>query len=325
MVLLSLCTLLLVLRGGEARLAGQSIQPSPQPFGIFNGFIVPIYSQDEVGDEEVSRPTRHNMPEAVPPPIHKKVEQDSDNEEESVQLETVSGGWHGRNLIGEYDPAVDCLINSQPRQRHLYCPALAGESRESKQYCCGTINARYCCTAKDWQAELLAKQNPTLAVQKQGNMEYEDSREAWNEYDVLPPIDEFPLSASASPSIIDQIDDKVDDLPTWAVWLIVIGCIILGGLLAYIVLCVFYKFVCCSLRLLCCCCCCAEDKDSEERIVLVQDTHHYYQQHPGPSKKVHHVVTVESHQPVASAPASLYQNVTNMPPQQQKLYPALDQ
>jgi len=240
-------------------------------------------------------------------------------DEENIQTEVVSGGWHGRSLLpASYDPLVDCLISGETNEkRYLYCPALAESNGPDTQFCCGTQEARYCCSAKDWQSlhptdrplqeesglmkgysEKTGRQITMDDVMKEFNKDFdEDDAETIGEH------------------IVDDIQELSDSLPAWAQGLIIAGGILIGCILVYILLCCVWKLTCCSLRLLCCCCS-KKDKHDEEQAVLVREIHHVNPHNPHSVHPHYGGTTTVYTRPQEGVP--LYTNLTT-----NKLYPSL--
>jgi len=233
----------------------------------------------------------HKLAEDKPPASLAVSQDDTKAGEEAAE---------GEEAEDEYDPAKDCLISEQPNERHLYCPKQAREGRASLSFCCGTIQARYCCTAKDWHA----------AARKLEQYGAPQELAAVTEVTDIVTI------------VTDGGGDNEDDrLPTWMVVLIIIGGILVAGVLVFCLLAVCFKLLCCSLRVLCCCCY-GEGEGEEERIVLVHDhQHHHYQHH---QYHHHHV-----QQPADRYHHNTHYQATAPPPKQdlytqQKLYPSLN-
>ncbi|XP_023329793.1 uncharacterized protein LOC111702365 isoform X2 [Eurytemora carolleeae] len=226
--------------------------------------------------------------------------------DENIQTETVNEGWHASLAVEGYNPMVNCLISSKHnKQRYLYCPSLESMYKEGKGLCCGDIDSRYCCSTKEWRATQL---------KDTGNI-----KQNFHEHE----------TETLGEHIKADVEEIEESLPGWAIALITIGCLLLGAVLLYILFCVLYKFLCCSVHLLCCCCC-SDPEKNEEHSVLIRETHHHnhhthYQAAPLPPPTMYQVVS----QPVQAVPA-LYANVTSMPPnspppryEQPTLYPKL--
>jgi len=241
--------------------------------------------EHKLAEDKPPAPSQDDLAEDVP---------DTDAGAEATEVEVAEA---------EYDPAKDCLISEKPNERHLYCPKQAREGRASLSFCCGSIQARYCCTAKDWHA----------AARKLEQYEAQELAAVTEVTEIVTVVTDD--GGDNGPG--DNDDDR---LPTWMVVLIIIGGILVAGVVVFCLLAVCFKLLCCSLRVLCCCCY-GEGEGEEERIVLVHDhQHHHYQHH---QYHHHHV------QPADRYHHNTHYQATAPPPKQdlytqQKLYPSLN-
>lgn len=169
--------------------------------------------------------------------------------------------------------------------KYLQCSV--DEEESGKTQCCGEKKTRYCCTLSEWNL------SNTQALKHKENKA--DVSRPWDlTFAVYPQAGELNedmshlLMNDDTPLLVITKDD-IEKLPWWAVALIVIGALLLGGCVLCLAVDCLCKLLCCSWAavkncLLCLCCCggCCSDKSTdEERLVLVHNDHHHNHYHKG--------------------------------------------
>lgn len=198
-------------------------------------------------------------------------------------------------MPAEYDPVKECTLASEPGLiRYLYCPGFSRGGGKGRVYCCGDLHDRSCCSAEEWQADQLA-----TAHQERDPESREESGDGWHPGEHL----------------------RDEDMPGWAIALIVLGSLVFTVLVTYLICSCFWK-------LLCCCCCRKKKHHEEEKTVLIHHNSSHQHHHHQHSNSWPTTYNSNSMIPAATAP-QLYYNVTPQqqgpppPYEQQRLYPAL--